>query len=64
MGLILVFDRVRMNLPSLSLRYHKFKILYFEIWETVIFEPVREKTNILGSDQARHKPACTVTEAG
>ena len=27
-------------------------------------EPVREKTNNLGSDQVRHKPACTVTEDG
>ena len=25
-------------------------------------EAVREKTNNLGSDQARHKPSCTVTE--
>ena len=28
------------------------------------FEPVREKTNNLGSDQVRHIPACTVTEDG
>ena len=27
-------------------------------------EPVREKTNNLGSDQVKHKLACTVTEAG
>ena len=27
-------------------------------------EPVREKTNNLGSDQVRHKPDCTVTEDG
>ena len=27
-------------------------------------EPVREKTNNLGSDQVRHKPGCTVTEKG
>ena len=27
-----------------------------------IFEPVREKTNNLGSDQVRHKPCLTVTE--
>ena len=27
-------------------------------------EPVHEKTNNLGSDQVRHKPACTVTEDG
>ena len=26
------------------------------------YEPVREKTNNLGSDQVRHKPGCTVTE--
>ena len=25
-------------------------------------EPVREKTNSLGSDQVRHKPGCSVTE--
>ena len=28
------------------------------------YEPVREKTNNLGSDQVRHKPDCTVTEDG
>ena len=28
------------------------------------YEPVRDKTNNLGSDQIRHKPACTVTEDG
>ena len=26
------------------------------------YEPVREKTNDLGSDQVRHKPCCTITE--
>ena len=31
---------------------------------TIINEPVHEKTNNLGSDQVRHKPGCTVTEAG
>ena len=30
----------------------------------ILFEPVLEKTNNLGSDQVRHKPACTVTEVG
>ena len=29
-----------------------------------INEPVREKTNNLGSDQVQHKPGCTVTEDG
>ena len=28
------------------------------------YEPVREKTNNLGSDQVQHKPVCTVTEDG
>ena len=28
------------------------------------FEPPRGKTNNMVSEQARHKPACTVTEAG
>ena len=27
-----------------------------------LYEPVREKTNDLGSDQVRHKLPCTVTE--
>ena len=29
-----------------------------------LYEPVREKTNNLGSDQVQHKPDCTVTEDG
>ena len=32
--------------------------------EMIANEPVREKTNNLGSDQVRHKPACTVTADG
>ena len=28
------------------------------------FEPAREKTNNLGSDQVRHNTGCTVTEDG
>ena len=31
---------------------------------SLIFEPVREKTNNLGSDQARYKPGCTASEDG
>ena len=34
------------------------------IFPTKQFEPVREKTDNLGSDQVRHKPDCTVTEDG
>ena len=30
----------------------------------LLYEPLREKTNNLGSDQARHKPGCTITEEG
>ena len=30
----------------------------------IIYEPVREKTNNLCSDQVQHKPGCTVTEDG
>ena len=33
-----------------------------DIRDQHIFEPVREKNNKYGSDQVRHKPACTVTE--
>ena len=29
-----------------------------------ITEPRREKTNVLVSDQVRHKPGCTATEDG
>ena len=29
-----------------------------------IFEPRHEKTNVLVSDQVRHKPGCTATEDG
>ena len=29
-----------------------------------VFEPRREKTNILVSDMVRHKPGCTATEGG
>ena len=32
--------------------------------QDLLNEPVREKTNNLDSDKVRHKPACTVTEAG
>ena len=28
------------------------------------YEPRREKTNVLVSDLARHKPGCTATEDG
>ena len=35
------------------------------VWLPItLYEPVHEKTNNLGSDRVRHKPGCTVTEAG
>ena len=38
-------------------------VLGVHILHKTKFEPVREKTNNLGSDKVRHKPGCTVTEA-
>ena len=38
--------------------------LIFKIDTPSINEPVREKTNNLGSEQVRLKPGCTVTEDG
>ena len=34
------------------------------ITTVMLYDPVREKTNNLGSDQVQHKLVCTVTEAG
>ena len=34
------------------------------IINTLLNEPVHEKTNSLGSDQVQQKPGCTVTEDG
>ena len=42
----------------------KLKLRFSDCEYNLTYEPVREKTNKLGSDQVRHKPACTVTEAG
>ena len=33
-------------------------------WIDEVFEPPRGKTNNVVSEQVRHKPACTATEAG
>ena len=40
----------------------KLELSYGSEKPCVSFEPVREKTNNLGSDQVQHKPTCTVTE--
>ena len=47
--------------------------IFFSLWNQMpvqitcnqqIIGPVHEKTNNVGSDQAGHKPGCTVTEDG
>ena len=35
-----------------------------QVTKHIIYEPPRGKTNNVVSEQVRHKPACTVTEAG
>ena len=47
--------------------YLNFKKTALYVFDTLYIpknEPVPEKTNILGYDQVRHKPGCTVTEDG
>ena len=39
-------------------------LIFLKQGTVLIIEPVREKTNNLGSDQVRHKQGCTVTEDG
>ena len=36
--------------------------LFLDIYAHITFEPHHEKTNILVSDQVRHKPCCTAIE--
>ena len=47
-----------------GLRGGEHTVAYSGVCVWVLNEPVREKTNNLGSDQVRHKPDCTVTEDG
>ena len=35
-----------------------------QVSSSIPYEPLREKTNTLGSDQVRHKPGCSITEDG
>ena len=49
------FDVTLKCVNILNLRSGNFRLMY---------EPVCEKTNNLGSDQVQHKPGCTVTEDG
>ena len=41
-----------------------FKFLSNTVKLAILNEPVREKTNNLGSDQVQHRPAFTFTEDG
>ena len=43
---------------------NKVYCLTFTFLSFLTFEPVREKTNNLGSDQVQRNPACTVIEDG
>ena len=49
---------------KLSINSHYYQFYSLLSLAMLVDEPVREKTNNLGSDQVRHKPGCTVTEAG
>ena len=49
---------------SLKNTKHQEKLINVCDVQKIAFEPVREKTNNLGSDQVRHKPGCKVTEDG
>ena len=51
------------NIPAFSMACAKIQV--FSLCSAMqTNEPMREKTNNLGSDQVRHKPDCTVTEDG
>ena len=51
------------DLTSLHILHHnKSEVLFLEIDRTI--EPRRVKPDFGVSDQARHKPGCTVTEDG
>ena len=45
-------------------KYENENHLMIDLSYTMLNEPPREKTNNVVSDQVRHKPTCTVTEAG
>ena len=49
-------------LKQFNVIYRFFRIIAVKLLK--LFEPVHEKTNNLGSDQVRQKPACSVTEDG
>ena len=57
-------DEVTKGLESLKVIVHTVTDISLEMLRENINEPVSEKTSNLGSDQVRHKPGCTVTEAG
>ena len=53
-----VFETTEFEIAQVACNY------YNHTHQALSYEPVREKTNDLGSDQVRHKPGSTVTEDG
>ena len=54
-----------MKKTSAYSREMKIKLNLFDLkFYLALFEPRHEKTNVLVSDQVRHKPGCTATEDG
>ena len=64
-GRMLVYETVMQNLRSVSV--HQYietdSVSIFKV-RTDTYEPPRGKTNNVVSEQVRHKPTCTSTEAG
>ena len=46
------------------INYSEIHVSYIATEMETINEPRHEKTNVLVSDQVRHKPGCTATEDG
>ena len=55
----LLYTSIRTHVTVVLFSCHSSQNNHFAI----LYEPMHEKTNNLVSDQVRHKPACTVTEA-
>ena len=63
---LFIFNSVYVPFKIISAR--KRKLVHFIYWSIgpylIIFEPRHKKTHNVVSEQVRHKPSCTVTEAG
>ena len=64
--MIIMGKSIRQIWVKCSLMFITYYLLHLKSLEHVdqINEPPRGKTNNVVSEQARHKPTCTVTEAG